>query len=125
MLWVGLGAPAVLPAPSVDNFWHNDLFAHIGSTCGGGEWRYLVDLHVILASHLASFLLLALWTVSKVFLFCRHLSWGNEETQIGKVKEERKTPFFKVLSYLDNTAQALLLRTPDRCHINPRKGTIA
>ena len=66
--WVGLGAPAVLPAVepvegvSVDNFWHNDLFARIGSTCGGGEWRYLVDLHVNLASHLASFLLLALWT---------------------------------------------------------------
>ena len=68
VLWVGLGAPAVLPAvepvkgTSVDNFWHNDLFARIGSTCGGGEWRYLVDLRVNLASHLASFLLLALWT---------------------------------------------------------------
>ena len=67
VLWVGLGAPAVLPAVesvkgvSVDNFWHNDLFARIGSTCGGGEWRYLVDLHVNLASHLTSFLLLALW----------------------------------------------------------------
>ena len=66
--WVGLGAPAILPAvelvkgASVDNFWHNDLFARIGSTCGGDEWRYLVDLHVNLASHLASFLLLALWT---------------------------------------------------------------
>ena len=67
-LWVGLGAPAVLPAVepvkgvSVDNFWHNDLFARIGSTCGGGEWRYLVDLHVNLASHLASFMQFALWT---------------------------------------------------------------
>src|SRR6185503_5633392 len=40
-------------------------------------------------------------TVSKAFLFCRHLSWGKEETQIGKVKEERKTP--------------------DRCYINPGK----
>ena len=66
--WVGLGALAVLPAveqvkgASVDNFWHNDLFARIGSTCGGGEWRYLVDLHVNLASHLALFLLLAFWT---------------------------------------------------------------
>ena len=62
---VGLGAPAVLPVvePEVlDNFWHNDLFARICSTCGGGEWRYLVDLHVNLASHLASFLLLAFWT---------------------------------------------------------------
>jgi hypothetical protein len=38
---------------------------------------------------------------------------------MGKVKEERKTPLFKVLSYLDNTAQALLLITPDKCHINP------
>ena len=46
---------------------------------------------------------------------------GKEETQIGKVKEERKTPLFKVLSYLDNTTQALLLITPDRCYINPRK----
>ena len=63
--WVGLGAPAVLPAvePEVpDNFWHNDLFARICSTCGGGEWRYLVDLPVNLTSHLALFLLLALWT---------------------------------------------------------------
>ena len=68
VLWVGLGAPTVLPAvepvkgASADNFWHNDLFARIGSTCGGGEWRYLVDLHVNLASHLASFLLLVIWT---------------------------------------------------------------
>jgi len=72
--WVGLGAPAVLPAvepevlvepvtgASVDNFWHNDLFARICSTCGGGEWGYLVDLPVNLTSHLASFLLLAFWT---------------------------------------------------------------
>ena len=63
--WVGLGASAVLPAvePEVlDNFWHNDLFARIGSQCGGGEWRYLVDLLVSLTSHLALFLLLALWT---------------------------------------------------------------
>src|SRR6185312_1058284 len=60
-------------------------------------------------------------TVSKAFLFCRHLSWGKEETQIGKVKEERKTPLFKVLSYLDNTAQASLLLTPDGCYITPRK----
>ena len=43
----------------MDNFWHNDLFARIGSTCGGGEWRYLVDLPVNLTSHLALFLLLA------------------------------------------------------------------
>ena len=73
-LWVGLGAPAVLPAvepevlvepvtgASVDNFWHNDLFARTCSTCGGGEWRYLVDLPVNLSSHLALFLLLAFWT---------------------------------------------------------------
>jgi len=54
-------------------------------------------------------------------LFCRHLCWGKEETQIGKVKEERKTPLFKVLFYLGNTAQALLLITPDRCDINPGK----
>ena len=45
-----------------EQLWHNDLFARIGSTCGGGEWRYMVDLHVNLESHLASFLLLALWT---------------------------------------------------------------
>ena len=44
---------------SVDNFWHNDLFARICSTCGGSEWRYLVDLPVNLTSHLALFLLLA------------------------------------------------------------------
>src|SRR6185436_7822446 len=49
----------------------------------------------------ASFLTITHCTVSKVFLFCRHLSWGKEETQIGKVKEERKTP--------------------DRCYINPGK----
>ena len=60
-------------------------------------------------------------TIFKAFLFCRHLCWGKEETQIGKVKEERKTPLFKVLSYLGNTAQALLLITPDRCYINPGK----
>src|SRR6185503_18396977 len=47
----------------------------------------------------ASFLTITHCTVSKIFLFCRHLSWGKEETQIGKVKEERKTPLFKVLSY--------------------------
>src|SRR6185312_4315920 len=47
----------------------------------------------------ASFLTITHCTVSKVFLFCRHLSWGKEETQIGKVNEERKTP--------------------DRCYINP------
>ena len=72
--WVGLGAPAVLPAvepevlvepvigASMDNFWHSDLFDRICSTCGGGEWRYLVDLLVNLMSHPALFLLLALWT---------------------------------------------------------------
>ena len=63
--WVRLGAPAVLPAmePEVlDNFWHNDLFARICSTCGDGEWRYLVDIPVNLTSHLALFLLLAFWT---------------------------------------------------------------
>src|SRR6185312_1790965 len=49
----------------------------------------------------ASFLTITHCTVPKVFLFCRHLSWGKEETQIGKVKEERKTP--------------------DRCYINPGK----
>jgi hypothetical protein len=43
---------------------------------------------------------------------------GQKKTQMGKVKEERKTPLFKVLSYLGNTAQALLLITPDRCYIN-------
>ena len=74
VLWVGLGAPAVLPVvepemlvelvtgASMDNFWHNDLFARTCSTCGGGEWRYLVDLPVNLTSHLALFLLPALWT---------------------------------------------------------------
>ena len=50
------------------NFWHNDLFAHIGSTCGGGEWRYLVDLPVNLTSHLALFLLLAFWTLATAWL---------------------------------------------------------
>ena len=63
--WVGLGAPVVLPAVDsevLDSFWHNDLFARICSTCGGGEWRYLVVLLVNLSSHLALFLLLALWT---------------------------------------------------------------
>ena len=30
---------------SVDNFWHNDLFARICSTCGGCEWCYLVESH--------------------------------------------------------------------------------
>src|SRR6185437_498881 len=49
----------------------------------------------------ASFLTITHCTVSKVFLFCRHLSWGKEEARIGKVKEERKTL--------------------DRCYINPRK----
>ena len=55
------GPGLVLPVSgdSVDNFWHNDLFARIGSTCGAGEWRYLVDLPVNLTSHLALFLLLA------------------------------------------------------------------
>src|SRR6185437_13661675 len=73
-----------------------------------------------------SFLTITHCTVSKVFLFGRHLSWGKEETQIGKVKEERKKlHYLKFLSYLDNTAQASLLLTPDRCYINPRKGTIA
>ena len=58
------GPGLVLPVTGdyVDNFWHNDLFARIGSTCGGGEWRYLVDLPVNLTSHLALFLLLAFWT---------------------------------------------------------------
>ena len=60
-------------------------------------------------------------TIFKAFLFCRHLCWGKEETQMGKVKEERKTPLFMVLFYLGNTAQALLLITPDRCYINPGK----
>ena len=63
--WVGLGAPVVLPAVDsevLDSFWHNDLFARICSTCGGGEWRYLVVLLVNLSSHLALFLLLTLWT---------------------------------------------------------------
>src|SRR6185503_13458928 len=69
----------------------------------------------------ASFLTITHCTVSKVFLFCQHLSWDKGETQIGKVKEERKTPLFKVLSYLDNTAQAFLLITPDKCYINPGK----
>jgi len=64
-------------------------------------------------------------TVSKAFLLCRHLSWGNEETQIGKIKEERKPPLSKVLSYLDNTTHASLLLTPDGCGINPKEGTIA
>jgi hypothetical protein len=36
-------------------------------------------------------------------------------------RKREKTPLFKVLSYLDNTAQALLLITPDKCHINPGK----
>src|SRR6185437_3700223 len=49
----------------------------------------------------ASFLTITHCTVSKVFSFYRHLSWGKEETQIGKAKEERKTS--------------------DRCYINPGK----
>ena len=48
-----------------------------------------------------SFLTITHCTVSKVFLFWRHLSWDKEETQIGKVKEERETP--------------------DRCYINSGK----
>ena len=58
------GPELVLPVTgdSVDNFWHNDFFARIGGTCGGGEWRYLVDLPVNLTSHLTLFLLLAFWT---------------------------------------------------------------
>ena len=52
----------------------------------------------------ASFLIITHCTVSKVFLFRCHLSWVKEETQIGKVKEERKTPLFKVLFYLGNSA---------------------
>ena len=64
--YVGLlkGPGLVLPVTgvSVDNFWHNDLFACIGSTGDGGEWRYLVDLPMNLTSHLESFLLLAFWT---------------------------------------------------------------
>ena len=52
----------LVAADSEDNFWHNDLLACIGSTGGGGERRYLVDLPVNLTSHLALFLLLALWT---------------------------------------------------------------
>ena len=57
------GPGLVLPVSgdSVDNFWHNDLFACIGSTGVSGEWRYLVDLPVNLTSHLALFLLLAFW----------------------------------------------------------------
>ena len=69
--WVRLGAPAVQPAmePEVlDNFWHNDLFARICSTCGGGEWRYLVDLPVNLTSHLALFRLLAFGLLATVWL---------------------------------------------------------
>src|SRR6185312_9462781 len=49
----------------------------------------------------ASFLTITHCTVSKVFLFYRHLSWDKGKTQIGKVKKERKTP--------------------DRCYINPGK----
>ena len=58
----GPGLVLLVTADSKDNFWHNDLLACIGSTGGGGERRYLVDLPVNLASHLALFLLLALWT---------------------------------------------------------------
>ena len=58
------GPGLVLPVTgdSGDNFWHNDLFACIGSSCGS-EWRYMVDLPVNLTSHLALFLLLAFWTL--------------------------------------------------------------
>ena len=58
----GPGLVLLVAADSEDNFWHNDLLACIGSTGGGGERRHLVDLPVNLTSHLALFLLLALWT---------------------------------------------------------------
>ena len=58
----GPGLVLLVTADSEDNFWHNGLLACIGSTDGGSEWLYLADLLVNLSSHLALFLLLALWT---------------------------------------------------------------
>src|SRR6185437_6618986 len=68
----------------------------------------------------ASFLTITHCTISKVFLFCRHLSWDKREHRLVRSKK-RKTLLCKVLSYLDNTAQASLLLTPDGCYITPRK----
>src|SRR6185503_4929885 len=72
-----------------------------------------------------SFLTITHCTDSKVFLFCRHLSWDKRKHRLVRSRKREKTPLIKVLCYLDNTAQASLLITPDRRHINPRKGTIA
>src|SRR6185503_9304076 len=71
-----------------------------------------------------SFLTITHCTVSKVFLFCRHLSWDKRKHRLVRSRKREKTPLFKVLSYLDNTAQASLLLTPDRCYITPKKRTI-
>src|SRR6185312_8096505 len=71
-----------------------------------------------------SFLTITHCTVSKVFLFCRHLSWDKRKYRLVRSRKREKTPLIKVLSYLDNTTHALLLITPDRCHINPKKRTI-
>src|SRR6185369_8271668 len=60
----------------------------------------------------ASFLTITHCTDSKVFLFCRHLSWDKRKHRLVRSKRE-KTPLIKVLCYLDNTAQASLLITPD------------
>src|SRR6185312_5846313 len=79
----------------------------------------LTTRNTIELATLASFLTITHCTVSKVFFVLPTSELGQKKTQMGKVKEERKTPLFKVLSYLDNTAQALLLITPDRCFINP------
>src|SRR6185369_9211570 len=40
-------------------------------------------------------------TVSKVFLFRRHLSWDKRKPRLVRSKKRKKTPLSKVLSYLD------------------------
>ena len=70
----------LVTADSEDNFWHNDLLACIGSTGGGGERRYLVDLPVNLTSHLALFLLLALWIL--VTMWLNHIHSDSQSINI-------------------------------------------
>src|SRR6185295_4151572 len=55
----------------------------------------LTTRNTIELATLASFLTITHCTVSKVFLFCRHLSWVKRKTQIGKVKEEKKVHYVK------------------------------
>src|SRR6185295_16450711 len=78
----------------------------------------LTTRNTIELATLASFLTITHCTVFKVFLFCRHLSWGKRKHRWVRSRKREKLHYFKVLSYLDNTAQALLLITPDKCHIN-------